>query len=87
VDQCVKRACFFEHRKARGDRTNASVPAGTFVPAGGRRKFDSCPKAGMEPSLRRRTQIVPHRMSRLRSPIVLQSSNFVEFGLPTAFKA
>jgi hypothetical protein len=23
----------FEHRKARGDLTNASVPAGTFVPA------------------------------------------------------
>lgn len=22
----------FEHRKAWGDRTNASVPAGTFVP-------------------------------------------------------
>jgi len=28
VDQCVKRVCFFEHRKAWGDRTNASVPAG-----------------------------------------------------------
>src|SRR4026208_249372 len=27
VDQCVKRACLFEHRKAWGDRTNASVPA------------------------------------------------------------
>jgi hypothetical protein len=35
VDQCVKRACFFEHRKARGDRTNASVPAGTLVPVVG----------------------------------------------------
>jgi hypothetical protein len=32
----------FEHRKARGDRTNASVPAGTLDPAGGRREFDSC---------------------------------------------
>jgi hypothetical protein len=41
ADQCVKRACFFEHRKARGDRTNASVPAGTLVPAGGRREFDN----------------------------------------------
>jgi hypothetical protein len=40
VDQCVKRACFFEHRKAKNDRTNASVPAGTLVPAGGRREFD-----------------------------------------------
>jgi hypothetical protein len=39
VDQCVKRACFFEHRKAKNDRTNASVPAGTLVPAGGRREF------------------------------------------------
>jgi hypothetical protein len=35
VDQCVKRACFFEHRKGWGDRTNASVPAGTLVAAGG----------------------------------------------------
>jgi hypothetical protein len=31
----------FEHRKARGDRTNASVPAGTLVPAGDRREFDN----------------------------------------------
>jgi hypothetical protein len=31
----------FEHRKAWGDRTNASVPAGTLVSAGGRRKFDN----------------------------------------------
>src|SRR5271165_2506813 len=30
----VKRVCSCEHRKARGDRTNASVPAGTSVPAG-----------------------------------------------------
>jgi hypothetical protein len=32
----VKRVLLFtyEHRKARGDRTNASVPAGTLVPAG-----------------------------------------------------
>jgi hypothetical protein len=30
--------CSLEHRKARGDRTNASVPAGTLVPAG-RREF------------------------------------------------
>ena len=37
VDQCVKRVLvFFEHPKARGDLTNASVPAGTFAPAGGR---------------------------------------------------
>ena len=41
VDKCVKRVCFFEHRKAWGDRTNASVPAGTLVPAGGRREFDN----------------------------------------------
>jgi hypothetical protein len=41
VDQCVKRACFFEHRKAKSDLTNASVPAGTVVPADGRREFDS----------------------------------------------
>jgi hypothetical protein len=41
ADQCVKRACFFEHRKAKNDRTNASVPAGTVVPADGRRGFDS----------------------------------------------
>src|SRR6185437_16265292 len=39
VDQCVKRACLFEHRKARGDRTNASVPAGTLAPASGLREF------------------------------------------------
>src|ERR1700742_2523286 len=32
----------FEHRKARGDLTNASVPAGTLVPGGGGREFDSC---------------------------------------------
>ena len=32
ADQCVKRACSLEHRKAWGDRTNASVPAGTLVP-------------------------------------------------------
>jgi hypothetical protein len=25
VDQCVKRACFFEHRKAKNDRTNAGA--------------------------------------------------------------
>jgi hypothetical protein len=31
--------CAFEHRKARGDRTNAGVPAGTLDPAGGRREF------------------------------------------------
>ena len=31
VDQCVKRVLLFEHRKAWGDRTNASVPAETFV--------------------------------------------------------
>jgi len=41
ADQCVKRVCFFEHRKARGDLANASVPAGTLVPAGGRREFDT----------------------------------------------
>ena len=66
ADQCVKRACFFEHRKARGDRTNASVPAGTLVPAGGRRKFDSllCPcllqRAGLcraKPGLRSLEQL------------------------------
>jgi hypothetical protein len=36
VDQCVKRVLLSEHRKARGDRTNASVPAGTLIPAGRR---------------------------------------------------
>jgi hypothetical protein len=41
ADQCVKRVCSFEHRKAWGDLTNASVPAGTLVPAGGRREFDN----------------------------------------------
>jgi len=25
MDQCVKRACFFEHRKAKNDRTNAGA--------------------------------------------------------------
>jgi len=39
--QCVKRVCSFEHREAWGDLTNASVPAGTLVPAGGRRDFDN----------------------------------------------
>jgi hypothetical protein len=33
VDQCVKRVCSLEHRKTKSDLTNASVPAGTFVPA------------------------------------------------------
>jgi hypothetical protein len=30
---CEARFALYEHRKARGDRTNASVPAGTLVPA------------------------------------------------------
>jgi hypothetical protein len=33
---CEARFAPYEHRKARGDRTNASVPAGTLVPAGER---------------------------------------------------
>ena len=30
------RFALYEHRKSQGDRTNASVPAGTLVPAGER---------------------------------------------------
>jgi hypothetical protein len=33
VDQCVNRVCSLKHRKTKSDRTNASVPAGTFAPA------------------------------------------------------
>jgi len=38
---CEARFAPYEHRKARGDRTNASVPAGTLVPAG-EREFAEC---------------------------------------------
>ena len=30
---CEARFALYEHRKTRGDRTNASVPAGALVPA------------------------------------------------------
>jgi hypothetical protein len=36
ADQCVKRVCSLEHRKARGDRTNASVPAVSACQGDGR---------------------------------------------------
>jgi hypothetical protein len=38
---CEARFTLYEHRKARGDRTNAGVPAETLVPAD-RRDF-CCP--------------------------------------------
>jgi len=38
---CEARFALFEHRKTKSDRTNASVPAGTLVPAD-RREF-GCP--------------------------------------------
>jgi len=40
VDQCAKRVCSLEHRKAWGDLTTAIVPAGTSSPAATRELDD-----------------------------------------------
>src|SRR6201987_4365869 len=66
ADQCVKRACFFEHRKAKNDRTNASVPAETLVPAGGRRDAIVCYAVCMAVSFDDHLKAVPSIHIRCR---------------------
>jgi hypothetical protein len=48
---CEARFCSLEHRKAKSDRTNASVPAGTLVPAGEREFGGSAMQVGEQPPL------------------------------------
>jgi len=40
ADQCVKRVCSVEHRKAKSDLTTATVPAGTSDPLAARELVD-----------------------------------------------